>query len=83
MTAKNQTEELTSEEIDAWYETEIDITNAFEERDIPPNDAINLLMIMAGRIAVMCDVTEEEFIEGTREIYIQMQIDSNTSGTLQ
>ena len=76
-------EELTDEEAEAWREIELAITDLFDERDIPPNDALNLLMTMASRIAVLCDIPEKDYIEGAQAIHAHIQLELGALGEVQ
>ena len=76
-------EDLTEDELEAWNELEEQVINLFSDRNITPDDALNLLVHIAARVAVLAEVPSEDFLEGVKQTYEHIAATIDFTGEIQ
>lgn len=61
--------ELTEEESARWQEAEEAVIQQFQNRDMLPNDAMNVMTHLLARMAVMMGCEKEDLLKGVSQTY--------------
>lgn len=64
-----QNNELTDEEMARWHEAEEAVVNAFNSRDMLPNDAMNVMTHLLARMAVLMGCEKQDLLDGVAQTY--------------
>jgi predicted P-loop ATPase len=76
-------EDLTEDELEAWNELEEKVIDLFSDRNISADDALNLLVHIAARVAVLAGVPSEDFLEGVKQTYEHVAATIDFTGEIQ
>lgn len=76
-------EQLSDDELEGWNELEEGVIDLFAERNISPDDALNILVHIAARVAVLAEVPWEDFLDGVKQTYEHVAETIDFDGSVQ
>ena len=83
MTKVTKGDNLNEDELDTWGEIEEQVIDLFMERNVSPDDALNILVHIAARVAVLSDVPWEDFLAGVKQTYEHVNETIDFTGEIQ